>query len=300
MNDFNLNFGSDPEVFAVLERTGEVISPALLEEFSGVSPVIQDKYHPIFIDNKEFSWHMDGVAFELTVKKILKTGKDFVDTFQNSLDSLDSFLSNVSFQGNTLSLFTKPVVPINKELYLPYVIEDTPTFNDKIFQGFIFGCDEDFDAVDVNYKCKTKSFLDDSFRYGGGHFHVSGNPLFAEYPEVSIVFLAMTIGNYFVIKAKERELNKKRVETFGKPFRFRPTKYSDGNYGVEYRSLSNSIMLFEESEFEQMILLSNKASEFLTNKRVDIYEQFLNPTAEAIINYDSNLANKILKELLQK
>jgi len=70
-----MKFGTDPEVFSVVENMA--VSPAILEKFSGLKYLHQDKMekHPVYLENNFYSWMQDGVAWELTIKNPLKYGK---------------------------------------------------------------------------------------------------------------------------------------------------------------------------------------------------------------------------------
>ena len=120
-----LNFGCDPEVFATI-KVGDkdfVISPALLEKFSGLKYIKSDimHKHPIFIDNELFSWMMDGCAFELTLKQPYGDPLLMYNTIQESLNILEEFLYLLRYNGQRLNLFTLPVVNINPKEYHNYL-----------------------------------------------------------------------------------------------------------------------------------------------------------------------------------
>jgi hypothetical protein len=290
-----LKFGADPEIFSAVNIDNKelVISPALLEKFSGLKFLEQDKdqKHPIYINENEFSWMMDGCAFELTLKNPVENYKEMYNLINNSLDSLNQFIFGLSFDGCPVNIFTKPVIDINPEFYTPYLNEL------KIYQGFIFGCDEDFDAIETNYTCETINVLTHLKRYAGGHAHISGDEDLINYSIPMIKLLAITVGNFCVANAKYPELEKERNQLYGKPGRYRPQKYSNGDVGIEYRSPSNNWIFMEEDKYEEFFYWLIKAVEFLKDERMDILTEYLNPTINSIINVDVKKARDILKEL---
>jgi len=296
MENLNLKFGADPEVFStvLIDNKHFVVSPALLEKDSGLYFLDQDMYekHPIYIDEDNYSWMMDGVAWELTIKRPLNSASEIHNILTESLVRLDSFLSGYSWQGHQLNLFTKPVVSINPEWYLPYVNE-----NLKMYQGFIFGCDEDYDAVESNYKCKNRDVSKVLVRYGGGHIHISGIEEFEEFPRQAIWFLSMTIGNFCVINSPYPELELLRSKEYGKPGRFRPQRYRNGEVGVEYRSPSNSWISFSEEKMEELFDWAKIGCFLFKNKRTDLSDKFLNETCQAIIHQDASKSSEILNEI---
>jgi hypothetical protein len=299
MSKHNLNFGNDPEVFATIELDGKevVISPALLEREGLISPVIPDKSlkHPVYINRPgEYSWMMDGVAFELTNAKILKSAKETYEQMNAALSELEEFLSGIQFRDQTLKLHKRPVVDIEPEMYLPFIEKDK-----KIFQGFIFGCDPDLDAVDTGYNCITLNVSEHKFRYGGGHFHVSGHELFELAPRPAIQLLAVCMGNYCIANSPFPEQERQRATTYGRPGRYREQRYKDGSVGVEYRTPSNSWISYPLDKMEGLFDQAYKAFEFLLNpqKGKSILAEYLDSTCKAIINADQELANSILSSI---
>jgi hypothetical protein len=290
-----LNFGTDPEFFAVYERDDKqyALSPALLESYSGIKPIIEDIKHPMYLNYEDFSWMQDGVAFESTYKKVFKNAKELFTTVNNSLDCLNEFVSKLNFEGQEIKLYKKPVVSIEPQLYLPLLSDQ------KIFQGFIFGCDKDWDASDINYKCKTVDVLTHEYRYGGGHLHISGISDLYEKILVSIKLMACTVGLFHVANSNFPELEKQRATTYGKPCRYRPQKYKDGTLGIEYRTPSNSWLSFSVEKIDEMLDWANKAVFYLINPQIgqEILEDLFPEACNAIVNSDQDSAKKILSQL---
>lgn len=285
----NLNLGLDPEYFAV-DSENNCISPALLMKFGGLKKISGGVQHPYFISNKDFGIMMDGVAFEITYYKIFHDPFELFKTIADSLDALENLLNSLEFAGEALKLVKKPVVSINPEMYLPLLNDES------IYQGFIFGCDRDWDAILPNYKCETINVEKHLFRYGGGHIHISGIDEIKEFPIPAVKLLAITVGNFVVRESLFPEEDKKRVETYGRPGRFRTPTYKNGVVGIEYRTPSNSWTSLPENKMEELIYWIDKAMEYLKNpiKGSEVVNTFLEDSVKAITNYDKALSSKIL------
>ena len=291
----SLKFGADPEVFASIDIGDKTlaISPALLEKYSGVKFLKQDEEekHPVYIENSEFSWMMDGCAFEVTLKHPIYGPTQMRYNMTNALDSLQNFLSKLRVFEIEPKLYTKPVIEIEPDMYTDFLDEK------KIYQGFIFGCDPDNDAIESDYKCETMDVFTHLFRYAGGHFHFSGLNEFQEFPEPIIKLLAITVGNFCMANSPYPELEEQRVKNYGKPGRFRIQNYPNGDKGIEYRSPSNSWISFSAEQYEELFFWMRKGVEYLLDKRVDILKGFLNPTIDAITTANSGQSKVILEEL---
>lgn len=289
-----IKYGTDPEYFAI-DSKENVISPALLEKDRVIRPLFVDSEykHPVYIDNGDYSWMMDGVAFELTCKKPFSSARGLHELVENATGHLEDYITNLSWK-DSLKLCKKPVVKINPEEYLPFLESDF-----RVFQGFIFGCDPDDDAIENDYKCETIDVSEHKFRYGGGHFHLSGLRDFEKHPVPAIKLLAITVGNFCIANSIYPELDRQRGQTYGKPGRFRTQKYPNGDMGIEYRSPSNSWLSFPLEKKEEMFEYANLATKFLLNPKegIKIINNFLHPTVDAIINVDVELSNNILKEI---
>jgi hypothetical protein len=290
-----LKHGTDPEVFSVIKINDDfqVISPALLEKFSGLKYIKQDgeEKHPVYIETEDYSWMMDGAAWELTVKKPQYNPMDLLNIIRTSMGHLEEFLSKFKFCGADLYLYTKPTVNIDPSLYIPYLAEN------KIAQGFMFGCDKDYDADDESYECKTLDVAKFLFRFGGGHLHTSGSEYFEQFPKPAIKFFTCTVGNFCIKNSPYLELEKQRGEIYGRPCRYRPQHYPNGDIGVEYRTPSNSWISMDTSKVEELFYWVNRAVEFLENRRVDILDNYFEMSKEAIITANKDLADDILYQI---
>src|SRR3989304_4748941 len=98
-------YGTDPEFFSINEQ-GFVISPALLMLDNEIYQIGGDIKHPIFIEEKEHSWMMDGVAWELTVKKPLTNAKEMKGILELSLEHLENLFYGLRYKCETVDVFS--------------------------------------------------------------------------------------------------------------------------------------------------------------------------------------------------
>jgi hypothetical protein len=295
-----ITIGTDPEVFSTIESYGNdlVISPALLEKFSGLKDIKDGRSeeeqtkHPFYIKNNEYMWMMDGVSWEAIIKPS-KTPTEMYDKIQIALHNLEDKISKLEYKGFPLKLYKKPVVRIEPDMYLPYLDEE------KILQGFIFGCDPDEDAIIPDYKCEKIDVTKHLFRYGGGHFHIGSedSKIVEKMQEIYMPFirlLAIFIGNISIAYSEYPDEEKQRAKTYGQPGRFRFQKH-----GMEYRTPSNSwisnpetIRLFFEG--------TEKCIYYLLNPRegIPIIKKYLEPTVNSIKEGNKEISKSILQEIL--
>ena len=298
---YELTFGTDPEVFSVIENgKNYVISPALLEKFSGLKDIPDNRTeeeqikHPFYIKNSEFNWMMDGVSWEAIISPA-KTPTELFDRIQIALHALEHKISRLKYKDFPLLIHGKPVVDIEPDMYLPYLNEE------KILQGFIFGCDPDKDAINPSYKCEEIDVIDHLFRYGGGHFHIGSKDekIIENMHEIFAPFLrllAIFVGNVSIAYSEYPEEEKLRAKTYGQAGRYRIQ-----DWGIEYRSPSNSWI----SNLETTRLMfegAEKAIYFLQNPKegIPLINKYLEPTIDSIKNVDIETSKSILQEVLLK
>lgn len=301
INKKMLTFGTDPEVFAVQYNNKKpfVISPALLEKFSDLEPIKDARKrperikHPFYIKNDEFTWMMDGVAFEVTFNDPFTDSVKMNKVINTSLTEIEKLLKTLSYKDKELQLYTRPVVNINPEEYIEYLGDES------IFQGFIFGCDKDFDAINPEYNCEILDVENHLYRYGGGHFHVgSTNVEEKELMQDNILHLiqlfAIHIGNWCIFKSPYPFEEKLRAFHYGNPGRFRPQEW-----GVEYRTPSNSWMS-DLDTLEGMMEGARKSIQLLKNPSdgKKVIDKFLKRTIECIESADQEIAESIIMEVL--
>lgn len=286
----HLTFGADPEVFATINNMA--VSPALLKKYGVIEKIGGDTKHPIFFrQDGEFSWMMDGVAFETTLLVPHHSAESLHRALKNSIIFLEERLNNLSLKDQKISVFKKPAVKIDPAMYLNQL--DDP----EIYQGFIFGCDKDWDAIETLYEGETFEVFTHKWRYGGGHFHVGSED--ADVIESMhnlivplIQLMAIFVGNVSIANSKFPKEEKKRVFHYGNPGRYRPQKW-----GIEFRSPSNS-WIEDLKTTEEMCDGAYLAMYYLENqnKGVEILKHFLPPTIKAITTCDQNLAREILMD----
>lgn len=289
-----LTFGTDPEYFSCVNFNGEklAISPALLEVESKLKPVGGNIKHPIYINKEDFNWIGDGAAWEITLKKPHVNAKDLFNAVQGALECLEETLTKYTFMGEKLELVKKPVVQIDPLMYLKYLEK-----NEKIFYGFIFGCDEDQEAILKEYTCKTLDVKTHQFRYGGGHFHTGYDKDKIPFVHRNIIPMiqlqSIFLGNNSIANSQFIEEEKMRSETYGTPGRFRHQKW-----GTEYRTPSNSWTSNLETT-EKMVEYSYIVWDLFNNpqKGREIIDNFLPSTIQAIKESNQKLSKTILEEI---
>jgi hypothetical protein len=285
-----LLLGCDPEVFVSVGNY--VVSPALLETEKIISPVKDDEKHPVYIDTSFYKWHMDGVAFELGFKQPARDYKEIYNMLKDALDNLKYFIDDLPpFHNKKLDIKVVPTIKINPSWY--------DLSNERIWQGFIFGCDADYDALLPDYESKTLDVSKHPYRYGGGHIHFSGFKELYENIIPAVKLQAITTGNFCVANSLFAELDRKRVLTYGRPGRYRQQKYPDGSVGMEYRSPSNSWILFSLDKMEELFSFAEKGVYYLLNPNEGekIIKEYLNLTIEAITQYDKEKASYVLEKI---
>jgi len=285
---YNIMLGADPELFATYKQDSKeyVYSPAALEKFEGVKRIGGSDKHPIFIEEEDFRWIMDGVAFELNFKKPFTDLKEFFSTITSSINQLEDFVGKHGY-----GISKKPVINFDYKRFWTKELEEDETF----MQGIIFGCDPDKDAFDVDWLAKVLDVTRHSRRYGGGHIHISGDTEIEEYPIPFVKLLALTVGNYCISQSPYIKEEKMRAKYYGKPGKFRIQKYKTG-VGVEYRTPSNSWLNYSFEQFEGIFNYVEQALHYLKNPSIgmNMLEAFVEPTIKAITTADKELSEEIL------
>lgn len=294
-----LLFGTDPEVFAVYTDTVDydafignkfVLSPAILLE-QGVKPVSGDWKHPVFVQTDISSIIMDGAAIEFNFNRPFENAKEMYDNVHKTLDDTRKFIESVG-----LEMYTKPMVNFDyKKYWDPKKFMKNRTYE----QGFIFGCDPDKDAFNVEWSCSIMNVSTHPYRYGGGHFHVSGSRMFEQYYNIAVMIMAIYVGNYCVYHSPNPVEDSKRAQYYGMPGKFRQQKYKDGSTGIEYRTPSNSWLSYDFDTFNGMVNMAVKAVEVMENPEIGqkVLENFVDRTVTSISQFNQELSGEILDEL---
>lgn len=243
-----LVFGTDPEKFAAYKMNGEyfVLPPAWFREYGKIPFVPGEKGHHVFLDAMDEMGALvmeDGVAFEYTVRP----STDWKELFDR-VKFADKILSE-----EILSAFSKEC---ESEVFtLPTIRYDVDRWinEGKQFQMcLIFGCDQDYNApafLEKDKKAKAGKVVDalvHPYRYGGGHFHISGSEAIKNEPILAVQCLQLSVGLAAVAFSDVPNLEKDRTFLYGKPRRYRIQQYKglfdnipNTDVGIEYRTPSN-------------------------------------------------------------
>jgi hypothetical protein len=281
-------FGADPEYFVGRKVNGESYCvPPLIIRRKGFTLAKDDERHPQFkiVDGigGEIIIHEDGAAFELcvpasenmkTVWKNCKIGQEVIRNIAKEYDY---------------------------EFYpVPTINFDIDEFkNDE--QGIYctrFGCDRDYDAWEIIVEQIEEDASEHKFRYAGGHAHTSvmDSDILKDSPVPAIKAMSFTVGNFITSISPHPKLDKIRTYRYGRPGRFRPQKYPNGTFGIEYRTPSNAWTtiknesLIDEMEFWIKIGIERILTDpdLLLGLTMEIKEQ----TFKAILSCNQSLAKK--------
>lgn len=285
-----LTFGADPEIFAT--TSDGVISPAILAINEQLDIVLYDEKHPVFYIDDHFSWMMDGVAFEVTLLEPHKNYKSLFTTLNESYSKIKDIIENLYFNGEQLKFSPVSAIKINKNIYKN--LWDIPL----IWQGFIFGCDRDWDAFNPEYDGNEIDVRNHQYRYGAGHFHIGTddpNLLNKMHEESSnfVKLLAVFLGNTAVVNSAFPELDRIRTFHYGKPGKYRPQLW-----GIEYRTPSNGWTLSEKGVYEMVNAAEMAVSRFEKNQYIEIIKNFCEKSVENILNVDIKNAAQVLQEVM--
>lgn len=234
-----LVFGSDPEAFlSVMGANGPVVvPPAHLRKYNGVKALNNDPKHPLMAEVKGPSGNIkiieDGVAHELTVPPSTKLSEVY--------DSIQEGYKRILELGEQFG-YGLSVVPTIDYPVTKYMNED-----DQFKMCMQFGCDPDEDVWGIVRESTVKNVLLHPLRYGGGHLHISGSNYIKIKPLLAVKVLAYFLGNAVMGYSTMPDKDTQRVETYGRPGKFRIQRYQklfnnipDSDVGIEYRTPSNN------------------------------------------------------------
>jgi hypothetical protein len=302
MND-KLLFGADPEIFSVyssdkaydefLAHKEFTYPPAALENVGWLTAIGGDDKHPIYLDKDNFRVIGDGAAFELNFKRPFENPKHLFEETKNALVELNYLVRAIS--EDTLSLSQHPVVNFDYREFWTDEIKE----GNRLWWGFIFGCDKDMDAFNVDWLCEILNERTHPYRYGGGHLHVSGSDKITESPLVYTQLMALHVGNYCIANSPYPELEKIRAKYYGKPGKHRIQNYPDGMSGVEYRTPSNSWLSYTNDLWDGMIDQVYRVLKIMDNlaQAYNDITKFSEQTIKAITTADQDLSKQLLKEM---
>jgi len=126
---------------------------------------------------------------------------------------------------------------------------------------------------------------------------MSGVPELGQYPKPAIQFLIITAGNYWMANSPCVDMELKRFGTYGRPGRYRPQHYPNGEHGVEFRSMSNSWASWDVAKIEELTFWSDFAVKCLVDRKVNLLDEFLTPSVNAILAGDQIRCQEILNAL---
>jgi hypothetical protein len=286
-------FGCDPEIFSMYEQDNKVyaISPVTLEKEYNLRPLEDDFKHPIYYKNPRGKVIMDGAAFEINLFHPYPYASDMFDDVLQLWGEFDSYL-NRKTGFKTIAL---PSINFDSDKYWTEEVD----MDEKLLQGFIFGCDRSFNAKD-NSHSETIDARHHNLRYGGGHIHFSDKTLTDNILQ-SVRVMDMLIGPYFMSKSHYKDEETQRSLIYGKPGSFRPQKYKDNSKGVEYRVCSNNWLNLKTKDFEFVEELVDKVKVILTdrNKLVEITLAYQDIADNAIQSADFSKCFSIWNEIME-
>ncbi|PNX46006.1 MAG: hypothetical protein BV457_08455 [Thermoplasmata archaeon M9B1D] len=291
--DFNkVTIGADPEYFASYKYNDKYfVEPPVIfrKEFNADSFIAENDFearHPIFIKKDDILIMEDGAAFEYTLPPV-KTPKQMYEILDKADGLLSNFLKRYGYE-----FYNKPVINFDLERFNPEKIDD------DLWMCMIFGCDEDYDALDDNYKCEIAEVTSHPFRYGGGHIHYGSkeediSKTISEYFKPLVQISAICVGNTAIKNSKNPELEIQRGNYYGKAGRYRIQPH-----GLEYRSPSNS-WTSDKDSIEKIFNAIEKTFEIFNNPKLgkEIINNYLESTVKAIRFADQNLSETILNEV---
>ena len=249
INGTEFTIGADPEVFVIDTKT---------KRFIGAHGMITGtKRHPTYLPGTMCQGQVDGMALEFNTPPT-----SWSDAFSRSVSRGKKGL-NSSIEHNGMRIVVQPTVEFDDEEW-----ERAPEV------AKILGCEHDYCAWGGIYVNKPPN-ANVSFRTGAGHIHTGwgkGFDFTDEFKEICAA-LVREQDSLNGVASLLYDQDTKRRELYGKAGAFRPK-----NYGVEYRTLSNS-------------WVRNKAlSEYVARRTFQAVRNMMNgnliqtPEVEEIIN----------------
>lgn len=225
----DLKFGSDPEFFAAYgEETDLHVLPPVVLRTDFDAPFEDNGRHPIFARYGDTIVHEDGGAFEMSTPPV----HDWKEMWKTLHQVRDDFGKDVLSKYPVCNplLYSLPAMNWQVERWL----DRGPEFK----LSTLFGCDADEDVFNMRAKCKVLDASTHSWRYAGGHIHISGIPEIEKYPLQAVKSMVFTAGLAATAYTDVPELEKERLFLYGRPGKFRIQNYPNGEVGIEYRTPS--------------------------------------------------------------
>lgn len=289
----NLKFGADPEFFASYEMNGEryVLPPVVLRTDFDCEYKENDR-HPIFAEYGKTVIHEDGAAFEASTPP----NADWKEIW-NTLDE-----AKKRFSADVLSKYSDVCTP---QLFsipsMKYEVERWYGRGPEFQMATLFGCDADIDAFNTEVPCRTLDASLHPWRYAGGHIHFSGIPEVETMPLIAIKSMAMTAGLAATAFSDMPDLERERIFLYGKPGKYRPQKYPNGEVGIEYRTPSTR-WTENYSLAEQVFTWATVGIRSLLQGKLfsELEPVIMNDTRKAITEVDQPLAHQLLDFISSK
>ena len=253
INGLNFTIGADPEI--LIAKDGQ--------PWSAYGLIKGTKYDPFLVEKGAVQ--VDGMALEFNI--------DPADTEEAFLDHLDAVQSQLLNMVPGFQLLRQPSVIFPED----YIKQQPP-------EALELGCEPDFNAItgELNEKPNAASPM----RTAGGHVHVGGFPTDNIYDGAHFnacrrltSFMDEQLGVYSVLW----DADDKRRTMYGQASCFRPK-----NYGMEYRTLSNS-WIFNKELCKIVYNFTKDAIEQMFTDR-----DYVDPVVQNIIN-TSDRGNEFFK-----
>jgi hypothetical protein len=200
--------GCDPELF-LIDVTGKLRASCGLIGGSKRDPM------PINALGDGYAVQEDNVAIEFNIPPA-SNAEEFVSSIKKTVDYLSKSVKNM--HGFTIDTRSAAYFPM-EELVSPAALE--------------FGCDPDFNAWTLRRNPRPKA-SDATLRSCGGHVHVGYSS-----KDIDPIRLIRSMDLFLGVPSVLMDKGELRKKLYGKAGAFRQKIYSNGEQGVEYRTLSN-------------------------------------------------------------
>lgn len=209
MRVLNVTIGSDPELFIVNTKSGDVVSSI------GLIPGEKGKeYHGEDMP-KGFGLSTDNITAEFNIPPVTNEA-----TFVNNIEYMKDYIKNY-------------VAEKNPDLGIQCIASrDVNPDQLKSKQAKLFGCDPDYNAWTGRVNAKPQGDKT-NLRSCGFHIHIG----YANYNIDTSLDLVKYLDTYLGVPSVIIDKDEKRRNLYGKAGCFRITEY-----GVEYRVLSSTMM----------------------------------------------------------
>ncbi|MHA1395956.1 MAG: hypothetical protein ACTSRZ_20825 [Promethearchaeota archaeon] len=288
-------FGTDPELFVVSEENNDCIPPAALREDFGL------EYDKVIFAGEDYKIIEDGAATEININPTNSINQ-FSESVQRAKIEFSDFITK-NFSG--LKVVTWPTVEFNADKYW--------LNRGKSFRNCVrFGCDPDLD-IRTGELCRETNVETYKYRHGGGHIHISSPrncpDLFETTYFDTALLLDTFVGTLCVAFDKSDNnvdydnLERLRLNYYGKPGKIRLQKYPHGYRGIEYRSPSN-YWTNSINKTKAVLYMANSVYKIITDFDLSGYflqniNFMLTSVANAILDYDKSFAASIVFRKLE-